>query len=120
MHWRRKSKIIQANKDLTKLQKVIKDKEKLVDELKSDASKTERAYEDLQTKHKDLKTDKSRIEQEIKQKASRLGELEGYAVKFNEDTEAVLYVMIQFKRDSADYNADWISSLTCGNIAVML
>ncbi|GAM40404.1 hypothetical protein TCE0_039f12734 [Talaromyces pinophilus] len=85
-----KDKIIQANKDITKFQKIIKDKEKLVDELRSEASKTERAFETLQTKHKELKTDKSRIEQEIKQKASRLGELNGYAVEFNEDTELVL------------------------------
>jgi chromosome segregation ATPase len=115
-----KDKIIQANKDITKFQKIIKDKEKLVDELRSEASKTERAFETLQTKHKELKTDKSRIEQEIKQKASRLGELNGYAVEFNEDTELVLYVMIQLKRDSADYNADRIRSLTCGNFAVTL
>lgn len=95
-----KEKVIQTNEDITEFQKIIKDKEKLVDELKSGGSKLKRAYENLQMKHKDLETDKSRIEQEIKQKSSRLSELEGYAVEFNDDTEAVLYVMIQFKGTS--------------------
>lgn len=92
-----KEKVIQAGEGITKLQKMLKDKEKQIDELKSAGSKVKRAYEDVQTKYRDLETDKSRIEEEIKQKSSRLSELEGYAVEFNTDPETVLYVMISYK-----------------------
>lgn len=89
-----KKRLLLAKEDITKLQKFIKDQGKLVDELRAGGSKVQRAYENLQMKYRDLETDKSLIEEEIKQKSSRLDELEGYTVEFNNGTDMVLYVMI--------------------------
>lgn len=110
-----KKKLLQTNEGITKLQKNLKDQEKLIDELRAGGSKVKRAYETLQTKFITLETEKSRVEEEMKQKSSRLDELEGYAVQFNHDTETVLYVLIHPQGDPTNYSVDWINSSTCGS-----
>lgn len=103
-----KIKVDQSNKDIiglrksikdqeTKTENIIKDKKAKTEEWKAKETKLKQRCEGLQTKIKEIETSKSAAEEDMKQKSQRLEKLESYAIRFNEETEPILYVLSQAK-----------------------
>lgn len=85
-----KKNVVQANTDISGLQKIIKEKEASFDEYKAVGAKLKQSYDALKIKFREMETSKSAVEEDMKQKTLRLAEIESYAVQLNDDTESVL------------------------------
>jgi chromosome segregation ATPase len=88
-------KVRQANQDIDGLQKNLKSKDVVIEELKSAGSKIKRAFTTSETRLKELEKKMASFQEKMQTDSARLLELEGYAAECFNDDETILYVTKQ-------------------------
>jgi chromosome segregation ATPase len=112
--------VARANSGIDELQKSLKSKDSLIEDMKTAGSKIKRTLTASDAKVKELERKNTSLEEKLKNDSARLQELEGYTSKRCEASEKTLYVSYEMalKQEALIESSGWTSFTLFGSLPV--